>query len=161
MRLRVFIAAVICGLGLALPGAAIAQPRCFKGHLQLVYHGETIHAGHRFWDFAFRNSGLQDCVLQGYTSARLLGPHGQPLAQAGTHVFRLMGPPTPAILLRPGRSAFFTFGYAQGHLCANPFHFYLVEFEPPSPLFYPRMPPAPMRTACPNTAHVTPFRAHL
>jgi hypothetical protein len=159
---RTIIAGVICALALALTGAAPASARCFKGDLRLVYHGQTVIGGHTFWDFAFRNSGLADCVLQGYTSAALLGHHGQPLTQAGAQVAHQPGHPTPAILLRPGHSAFFTFAWSSSAPCPHPrFNFYRVEFEPPSPLFHPQMPPLPARSICPNTARVTPFRAHL
>jgi hypothetical protein len=162
---RALIAAVLCGLGLALTGAApAAAAPCLRGHLQLVFHNQNTIGGHRFWDFAYRNSGPHRCTLQGYTYAALLGPHGQPLPQAGAQVHHQMGHAQPQIALEPGNSAFFTFAWSISAPCLFArFHFYRVEFEPPSALFHPGpgvlQPPA--LSICPGTARVTPFRAHL
>jgi hypothetical protein len=156
---RACIAAVICGFALGVPSGAVAVPRCFKGQLALHLANQATHGGHKFWYFGLRNTGPGDCKVEGYPSARLLGATGNPLAHPGAGVIRAMGFAVQPVVLPHGQSAFFTFAYAKGVLCPHHhFPFHRVEFDPPSPLFYPPGPHPPPRNACPNTVRVSPFR---
>ena len=156
--------AFVSGGALVLPGGASAnEPPCHVGNLRLVYQDQLVSGNFTFWRFAMRNVRTIPCELHGYPTARLNDAHGHPITAAGAQVRRQPNLPTPRIVLGHNKLAYFNFAFQRSNTCptAHPVSFYFVEFEAPSALFYPVSDHPQVRQICPDTAHVSPFRAHL
>ena len=161
-RLNAFIVALVSGVALALPGGASAALPCHVGNLQLVYRNHLTNGPTTFWNFALRNARAIECELHGYPTARLLNAHGHPLPAAGAQVGRQLNLPTPRVVLAHAASAYFTFLFNRSHTCPHAHHvsFFIVEFEYPSALFFPRSDHPQQHSICSGTARVSPFRGH-
>ena len=100
------------------PAASSAVPRCTSGHLRLSFVRALGATGHRLWDLALTNVGTTTCRLQGFTGVGLLSRSGGVLP---TVVARQTAFPRPAVLVRPGRRAFFTFEFVSRGQCGSRF----------------------------------------
>jgi hypothetical protein len=96
--------------------AAVPAPTCSPGQLHLKFIDFQGATGHRFWDFAFKNTGSK-CTVKGYPKVVLLDSHGHALSAKVKH---LAGSHAKAVTVGHNKRAFFTFQYADSGFCSSP-----------------------------------------
>lgn len=109
-------------------GAATAIPRCRAAQLRLHFVFLDAATGHRFWDFAYRNTG-PTCTVRGYPRIVLLDRHGHRIAARIRHV---PNDPPATLTLAHGKRALFTFLDLDGGFCpGHAFTAYRFKLAPP------------------------------
>lgn len=96
--------------------AATAVSACAPSQFKLKYVDNQGATGHRYYDFAFVNTGAK-CNVKGYPRVVLLGKHGHPL---NAHVTHLSGSTAKVVAVAHGKRAFFTLQWADGGFCPPP-----------------------------------------
>ncbi len=128
-------AGVILVVGvLALPalGAASAASSCSGGQLSLKFIGQQAATGHRFNQYAFKNTGSATCSLRGYPGAVLLDKRGRVIHSARASVGHWTLVKVKTVAIAPGKRAFFVFTWAAGPFCpGHNFTFYNLRVSPP------------------------------
>jgi len=150
-------------VGLLAPAAGSAHaavPTCSASKLKLTLVSFQGATGHRFWQFAFKNTGSKTCTLKGYPGAKLLKSGSYVLGTTVKHA-----PGTVATVTVPrGKLANFTFSYLDGGFCSVHVSATLLQFTAPGQGTKFNYNPVPANhgpiSVCVGSAEITPLSAH-
>jgi hypothetical protein len=134
LPLATLVATALAAAALAGPavGADSAVPPCSSAQLSLRFVGMSAATGHRFIDYAFKNTGARKCSLRGYPSAALLNKQGSVIHSSQAKVHRWPLSKVRTVVIAPGKRAFFSFTWVDGAFCpGNSFTFYSLRVFPP------------------------------
>jgi Protein of unknown function (DUF4232) len=106
-----------------------ATPRCRSSQLQLSVIGEQGALGTTYWDLGLRDIGRSPCHMRGYPGVGLVNSRNRLIK---IPVQRVPGTPENRVTLRPGQSAYLTFGYVgEAGACTQHLPAYGVQVIPP------------------------------
>lgn len=148
------------------PGSAQTNPgttalNCSRGHLQLKRVDTQGATGHRYVDYAVKNIGASSCSLRGYPDLTLLNNSDRAMHGTRTTVRHDPVSPVRTVVIKPGKRAFFTFGWVDGGFCpGNSFSFYSLRvFAPKDAMGFARQ--YGRTSACGGSPMVTRVRPKL
>lgn len=121
-------AALVAALIAPSSGLGSGVPGCKSSQLTLKFVSFQGATGHRFWQFAFQNSGTK-CSLRGFSKVQLLTQNGHVITSAFRHE---TGFAVKTVNVAHGKRAFAAITYVDGAFCSSgDFHAAKVKLFPP------------------------------
>jgi hypothetical protein len=140
----------------------IAVPGCTGAQLTLKFVSFTGATGHRFWEFAFKNTG-RTCTVKGYPRIVLFGKHGHKIP---AHIGHQSGTTPKTVAISTGKRAFFIFEYAARGFCfggGGSLDAYRFKLFAPGTTTGTKFNPLPkdhgVPAICKGSEHTTPVRS--
>jgi Protein of unknown function (DUF4232) len=124
------VAATSVAAALLAPASSlgVTAPHCTSSQLSLKFVSFQGATGHRFWQFALKNSGAK-CSLKGFSGVQLLASNGHVITSAFMHE---TGFPVKTVTVAHGKRAFVAITYLDGGFCSTGhFHAPKVKILPP------------------------------